>query len=191
MLMMRNLSLLGKQPRRELWGWLNRIFNMVDSSRIQDVGPDRACAEWLLRCGASVKWKGTKEFLKDYNSLPQQGVRFYIQEIDATDSAVMDVGFSHLRGLKYVERIIFHRCGSLEDEAVKQLIFVKDSLKHLQISSCGDVTDEGVLSLSGLTNLQTLLLYDLPEVRNRRKCIEVLENSLPYCKMEFPYAQSD
>ena len=26
--------------------------------RIKDVGPDRACAEWLLRCGAGLKWKG-------------------------------------------------------------------------------------------------------------------------------------
>lgn len=31
-------------------------MNRVDRSRIEEVGPDRACAEWLLRCGAGVKW---------------------------------------------------------------------------------------------------------------------------------------
>lgn len=43
---------------RHFWGWFNSIFNMVDANRIEEVGPDRAAAEWLLRCGAKVKWKG-------------------------------------------------------------------------------------------------------------------------------------
>jgi H+-transporting ATP synthase F0 complex subunit s len=71
----------------------------VDKSRIDEVGPDRACAEWLLRCGAAVKWdKGPDEWLKDYNSLPVGHYRsHHIAEIDATDSAVMHIGFPHFR----------------------------------------------------------------------------------------------
>lgn len=71
-------------------------FVRVDGARIKEVGPDRACAEWLLRCGAAVKWdKGSEEWLKDYNSLPVGNYRLHITEIDATDSAVMHVGFPH------------------------------------------------------------------------------------------------
>jgi hypothetical protein len=69
----------------------------VDASRIKDVGPDRACAEWLLRCGAGVRWQNSKSFVKDYNSLPHEGKSMKIIEIDATDSAVMNVGFPHFR----------------------------------------------------------------------------------------------
>lgn len=72
-------------------------FNRVDESRIKDVGPDRAAAEWLLRCGAGVRWKDKESVLKDYNSLPPGGYRsLLIEEIDATGSCIMSVGFPHL-----------------------------------------------------------------------------------------------
>jgi len=70
------------------------MFGRVDPSRIKEVGPDRACAEWLLRCGAGLKWKNSKSYLTDYNSLPTPGNQKII-EINATDSAVMDIGFPH------------------------------------------------------------------------------------------------
>jgi len=75
----------------------------VDKSRVDEVGPDRACAEWLLRCGAAVKWDtGSEEWHKDYNSLPPGNFRsMHIVEIDATDSAVMHIGFPHFsKGMK-------------------------------------------------------------------------------------------
>lgn len=69
----------------------------VDQSRIKDVGADRAAAEWLLRCGAGVRWKGAGSTLTDYNSLPPGNYRqFTIEEIDATGSCIMSVGFPHL-----------------------------------------------------------------------------------------------
>lgn len=68
----------------------------VDQERIRSVGPDRACAEWLLRNGASVRWKGFSKHLSDYNSLPSDETRYYIQAIDATDSGITHVGFPHL-----------------------------------------------------------------------------------------------
>ena len=33
------------------------IDNQVDSERVKEVGVDRACAEWILRCGGGVQWK--------------------------------------------------------------------------------------------------------------------------------------
>jgi len=87
-----------RQPKRLFWGWLNTITNKVDSSRIKDVGPDRAAAEWLLRCGATIRWKGQTVTLRDYNSLPPGGYRqLFIEEVDATGSCIMSVGFPYFR----------------------------------------------------------------------------------------------
>ena len=67
-----------------------------DKDRIRDVGPNRACAEWLLRCGAVVKWKGSERFLTDYNLLPPSDYRsFVIEEVEAVEASIMIVGFDH------------------------------------------------------------------------------------------------
>ena len=69
-----------------------------DPQRIEAVGPDKAAAEWLLRNGASVKWTGSQEWLKDYDLLPKEGMnkQLKIKEIDATDSSISHIGFPHL-----------------------------------------------------------------------------------------------
>ena len=68
--------------------------------RIKKYGPDRVCAEWLLRCGAKVRWKDAGYFFKDYNALPPTSTKLCIEEVDATDTAVMGIGFRHFRKLK-------------------------------------------------------------------------------------------
>lgn len=81
-------------------------YYRVDESRIKDVGPDRAAAEWLLRCGAGVRWKDHESTLKDYNSLPPGGYRsLYIEEIDATESCIMSAGFPHLSNTLHLPSI--------------------------------------------------------------------------------------
>ncbi|XP_023226937.1 ATP synthase subunit s, mitochondrial-like [Centruroides sculpturatus] len=172
---------------RKLWGWLNTVFNKVDPERIKEVGPDRAAAEWLIRCGASVKWKDIDKWQVDYNTLPTGNFqRYKIEEIDATDSSVMYVGFPHLKNLNYLKRIKFHNCSYLNDEGLEMLDLVKDTLQHLEITSCGNVTNKGLTPLKNLKNLKYLLLFDLPEIVNREACVEDLRNSLPGCEIHFP-----
>ncbi len=68
-----------------------------DHQRIKEVGPNRACAEWLLRCGAHVRWKGKEKFHTDYNTLVSQGqfAKAVIEEVNVDEAAVMDIGFEH------------------------------------------------------------------------------------------------
>lgn len=69
----------------------------VDYERIKAVGPDRAAAEWLLRCGAKVRFQGFDRWHHDYNALPTGPLgRYKIQAIDATESCIMYRGFDHL-----------------------------------------------------------------------------------------------
>ena len=53
-----------------------------DPDRVKAVGPDRACSEWLLRCGAAVRWTNQTTFLHDYNHLPAEGTKTYVEEIE-------------------------------------------------------------------------------------------------------------
>lgn len=92
------------------------MFNKPDPDRIKLLGPDRACAEWVLRNGGRVVWADGKK-TADYNLLPSeaQGVP-KISEIDATDSSISHYGFPHLgkflnnitKSLKVACRIIVH-----------------------------------------------------------------------------------
>ncbi|XP_059907678.1 ATP synthase subunit s, mitochondrial isoform X2 [Gadus macrocephalus] len=82
---------------RHFWGWINAVFNRVDYERIKAIGPDRAAAEWLLRCGAKVRFLGFERWHHDYNALPTGPLdRYKIQGIDATESCIMYRGFDHL-----------------------------------------------------------------------------------------------
>jgi H+-transporting ATP synthase F0 complex subunit s len=92
-------------------------------------------------------------------------------------------------GLVHLKKLTLHKCNYLDNEALPMLAAVKGSLEELQLSSCGDISDSAIKSLSCLSNLRHLLLYDLPEVTNREGCIEFLHSALPKCDIEFPYAR--
>lgn len=74
--------------------YVRNFVRRLDSDRIKEIGPDRACAEWLLRNGASVRWKGFVEQQTDYNTLPTSG-SYCIEAVDANNAGICDVGFPH------------------------------------------------------------------------------------------------
>lgn len=81
----------------------------MDYERIQAVGPDRAASEWLLRCGALVRYQGSQKWQQDYNGLPTGPLgRYKIEAIDATDSCIMYRGFDYLGNVpNYAEPQLF------------------------------------------------------------------------------------
>ncbi|AWP16124.1 ATP synthase subunit s mitochondrial [Scophthalmus maximus] len=169
--------------RRHFWGWLNAVFNKVDYERIKAVGPDRAAAEWLLRCGAKVRFQGFDRWHHDYNGLPAGALgRYKIQAIDATDSCIMHTGFDHLDGLTHVEEIKFNKCIYLEDACLERLSTVEnlqESLYTMEVVSCGDVTDKGVIALHKLKKLEYLFLSDLPGIKDKQTTALRLQTALP------------
>ncbi|XP_020377348.1 ATP synthase subunit s, mitochondrial [Rhincodon typus] len=174
--------------RRNFWGWLNAVFNKVDYDRIKAVGPDRAASEWLLRCGASVRYKGFDKWQKDYNHLPTGPLeKFRIEGIDATESCIMFKGFDYLDDLEYVEEIKFQRCMYIQDECLERLGGIENlqkSLQWLEIISCGNVTDRGIITLHHLKNLRYLFLSDLPGIEEKEKTLQVLITALPTCEIK-------
>lgn len=81
---------------RSFWEYVNMMFNKPDPARILLVGPDRACAEWVLRNGGKVVWTDGKR-LEDYNNLPAEEIPVpKLKEIDGSDSSISHYGFAHL-----------------------------------------------------------------------------------------------
>lgn len=171
--------------RRYFWQWINIVFNKVDEDRRKLLGPDRTCAEWLLRNGAQVKWKGIPEYLADYNQLPPESTKLYIEEVDATASSIMHYGFPHFLGCKYIEKVILHDCGYLYDEALSMMKPIEKTLTYLQVSTCGNITSNGLLHLTDLLNLKTLIIYDLPYVKNKEAVLIDLKKKLPNCNIQY------
>lgn len=171
------------QSYRHFWGWLNAVFNKVDHERIKAVGPDRAAAEWLLRCGAKVRFQGFERFHQDYNGLPTGPLgRYKIQAIDATESCIMHKGFDHLDGLKYLEEIKFNKCIYIEDSCLERLSSMENlqnSMYLMEVVSCGNVTDKGIIALHQLKNLDYLFLSDLPGVKDIETTVQRLKTALP------------
>ena len=109
-------------PRRTFWMWLNFVFNRcvctgmcpslfksillapyhatlcrVDHSRVADVGPDRAAAEWILRLGGSVKFGSFESWTTDYNRMPAEPrERVRLEAINASGVSVTNNGLEHL-----------------------------------------------------------------------------------------------
>ena len=183
-----NPSMLNTVSTRGLYGWLNSIFNRVDANRIKEVGPDRACAEWLIRCGASVKWINSKNFMKDYNSLPVGGGPMYkIEEVDATDAAIMEIGFPHFKNCVHLRKIKLKNCGYLEDASMRSIAYLlHENLAWLEVIQCHNISDEGLLALRKMKALKILHLENLTNVKEPQKVIASLEEALPKCQISFP-----
>ncbi|EAT39393.1 AAEL008790-PA [Aedes aegypti] len=177
-------SLASVTTSRNFWGWINMMFNRVDTARLKVVGPDRLCAEWLLRNGARAKFVNIPHEQVNYNLLPNEKVSVLIEEFDGTDSGIMHIGFDHLKGLTRLRKIRLHNCVYLEDQALAKLRFVADTLEELEVSNCKNVTDFGLLSLKDLKKLKQLSTHNLPYVKNLQKVEEELKKSLPNCSMD-------
>ncbi|XP_053604834.1 ATP synthase subunit s, mitochondrial isoform X1 [Plodia interpunctella] len=169
---------------RSFWEYVNMMFNKPDPKRIELVGPDRACAEWVLRNGGKVVWEGGRK-LADYNSLPseEEGVPQLV-EIDGSDSSISHYGFPHLSGCTKLKKIILHNDNYIDDRAIKGLSYGKSTLTHVQVSKCGSVTDTGVREIKILDKLETLVLFDLQGVTNLDECKQFLQLQLPKCKIQ-------
>lgn len=73
-------------------------------------------------------------------------------------------------------------CSYIEDDALEWLSVRKDSLKHLEIEDCKNITDVGLRSLKNL-NLSTLSVKNLPYVKDVEGITKELKESLKNCEV--------
>jgi len=173
---------------RSFLGWFDTAFNKYDKARVNEVGPNRAAAEWLLRCGAGVKWHNSNRVLKDYNSLPVGNYRtLKIQEIEGTDSAVMEEGFLYLKELEELRKVKMVNNKYLNDECIFYLVaYTKKKLTSLHLAGNGNITGEGLLQLGKMEVLEELYLANLHEVKSPEEILRQLGTLLPDCSITWP-----
>ncbi|KAG5884981.1 hypothetical protein JTB14_000372 [Gonioctena quinquepunctata] len=163
---------------RTFFYWVNLQFNALDEERKRTLGADRTCAEWILRNGGTVKWANSAVTTTDYNELPKEGVVHHLQEVDASNTNIMHNGFEHFKGCEHIRKLVLHKCYYLEDKALAELHYIKNSLLYLQVSSCPNITDGGLLNLNALKNLKDLVIFDLDSVKHMETTVQELKSNL-------------
>ncbi|KZC09584.1 ATP synthase subunit s, mitochondrial, partial [Dufourea novaeangliae] len=169
---------------RPFFYWLTIIFNRVDEDRRKLVGPDLACAEWLLKNGAFVRWKDSSKELTDYNLLPSTRGDYYIEAVNANNAGITHVGFPYFEGCKHITEVKLESCKYISDQTIPFLSLLKDSLIDLKIIKCKSVTDEGLQGLKPLENLKTLQVQGISYLKDRKFIHEELLKILPDCKID-------
>lgn len=183
-----NPAKLMMQQRRSLWQYVCQAFNLVDQHRLKQVGPDRMCAEWVLKNGGGVTIKigQTKVIpVNNYLALPTEDQKIVVSEIDGTSSTIMSIGFDHLRNCSHVRKITLDNCKYLEDEALSKLHHVTNSLEALTVNRLRNVSRTGLLELvESVPNLKRLEIgQDMPLIKDISALVPELKLHLKHCEI--------
>ncbi|CAI5452427.1 unnamed protein product [Caenorhabditis angaria] len=208
-------------PSLKLYSFRRRIAeklsNKYDAKRVEEIGPDLACLEWLMECGATnvemsdgqniTRIREMKEYLKhvveNKDSFEKPPIQTgdlayekqwpnapvpYIVNVDASDSAVANEGFTYLRDVRRIQKLKLNFCDYFGDEALKFLAQGRPaaSLNDLEIVLNPCMTDGAVYWLQKMKALKRAHFYFLPYVSHRQGFIRQLKISLPKCKITFP-----
>ncbi|KAL5234108.1 hypothetical protein ACI65C_001518 [Semiaphis heraclei] len=156
----------------------------LDDDRIKEIGPNLACAEWLMKNGAKIKWKGCKEYVSHYDCLPNTTSthlkQFKIEHVYAgKEASISHIGFKYFKDCHNISNMEFDGCSSIDNEALDELIILKDYLKCLKINDCKNVSDQGIMSLEQLKALKYLELKNVKCLIKPERMIGLLKTKLP------------
>ncbi|CAH1714463.1 ATP synthase subunit s, mitochondrial-like [Aphis gossypii] len=179
-----------KMNTRYLWQWIDDTFNCLDDDRIKEIGPNLACAEWLMKNGARVKWKGCKEYVSHYDCLPNPTSihlkQFLIEQVYAgKEASISHIGFSYFKNCTNISKIEFDGCDSIDNEALSKLNILKDYLIALKINDCVNISDQGIKSLEQLQALKYLELKNINALSQPEIMIDHLKAKLPECNVQY------
>lgn len=166
-------------------GYADVPCNRVDAERLKIVGPDRLCAEWVLKNGGKIRTvEDQGRILKDCNTLSSEK-DFKIKSIDASGSSIMKMGFDHLKGCKHIDTVILHECEHLE--GLDGITHLKDTLKELEVSACDNINDADLMVIGELKNLDFLKMFQMRYVKNIYNIRQALTDKIPKCSMDINF----
>lgn len=139
----------------------------------------------VVKNGGAVQFSSSQAPIKEYNILQagNYASKSKLRVVDATNSSIMALGFDHFKGCTEIEKIILHQCKHMENDALEKLGFLKNSLKELQVTNCGNVEENGLLTLKQLGNLETLKIHGFPYIKDLNSVVNKLKADLPRCNI--------
>ncbi|CAD5224861.1 unnamed protein product [Bursaphelenchus okinawaensis] len=175
--------------------WLIEGFNYYDRSRVKDVGPDRAAAEWIVRCGGKVKFDRYRDIFEDYNMLirvtaeldpAKESGQVRLVMVDGSNSSVSGYGFRHFANITKLESVKLIGCKSMNDTGLEIMgEHMGQYLPHLHLEQCPRITEYGLKHLEKYSGLKQLVLKDLKNVHKPERNVAALQKALPNCELKF------
>lgn len=113
---------------------MSNLLFRYDRQRVEELGPDRACAEWVLRCGGSVRFKNWGSLISNPKNLPTGTPgQFQIEEIQAIKASISSEGFAYLGSFSPSPPRIH----------ILQFLFLDGltNLKKIHLENCEQVAD--------------------------------------------------
>lgn len=139
------------------------VSNKFHEDRVNELGPDLTCLEWLMECGSTEvvmsdserisSIRQMKRYIRDrieekkstapdltsirtdieYELKWQHIPRVHIVKVDASDSAIADEGFKYFRDLRHLEVLKLNFCDYFGDDAIRELALGRPATTLLDI----------------------------------------------------------
>ncbi|XP_071797075.1 distal membrane-arm assembly complex protein 2-like [Asterias amurensis] len=150
--------------------------------------PDVAAFLWLIDLNGKVRFTNGKWYSSESKGLlkppPIDEIkRLSIDAIDAKETLVDYRGMLKITRLKELKFLSLEGCPYIDDSCLARLVHIQDSLTHLNISKCPQITEHGFPSLTRLRNLKRINMSSLPRVPHSKVVASMLEDVLPNLKV--------
>ncbi|CAF0753746.1 unnamed protein product [Adineta ricciae] len=171
---------------RQFWNSINIIRNKYDRKRVQEIGADLACAEWLVRCGGSIRFQNWGSFISKSNQIPTSiPGQFRVEEIRAVNASVTSEGFAYLEGLQHLKTIHLEKCDQVGDSCLARCNRAKDTVESMTLVDLGQISENGLAYLAGMKKLKQINLARLLNIKDRAAVIRLLTDELPQCMINY------
>ncbi|KAK6758110.1 hypothetical protein RB195_015744 [Necator americanus] len=127
------------------------LSNKFNEDRVNEIGPDLACLEWLMECGSTEvlmsdnrqikSIRQMKKYIKEkleekssdtpfsmgvateleYDLKWKHVPHVHIVKVNASDSAIADEGFKYFHDVRRLEALKLNFCDYFGDEAIREL----------------------------------------------------------------------
>lgn len=134
----------------------------LNSNRINLLGSNIAAAYFIIEWNGKVKFKNSDWLAASKNKpvrLPNSYKSNYvITSIDASNTLISYEGLKNMNSLYHLKWLSFKGCEYIDDWCVDKIAGQYQTLEHLDISDCKNVTENALEALYKLRNLRTLIV---------------------------------
>lgn len=157
-----------------------------------NLGPDLATAQFVLRSGGRVRFKGTDEWLEwtktKGKKMPALATtydpRFTLEAVDLKGHPIEFDNLANLLNLYHIKWLSLRGCRTIDDWALDKLSSEFPMLEYFDISECINITERGLEALYRMPNLKKLIITNYSNSVALELTCFLLEDVNPFLKCE-------